>query len=65
LFFLHKYGYDYETLASLLHEAGFENVRRCGYQESPHAELRIDDQCSAAQHSLGGNNFSVFAEATR
>jgi predicted SAM-dependent methyltransferase len=65
MFFLHKYGYDFQTLGSLLEEAGFSTVRRCRFQGSAHAPLRIDDQCSAAQHALGDDNFSVFAEATR
>jgi predicted SAM-dependent methyltransferase len=64
-FFHHKYGYDYETLAALLRDAGFAQVRQESFQSSAHEALRIDDQCSAAKHAIGDDSFSVFAEATK
>lgn len=64
-FFHHKYGYDHETLLALLEEAGFARVRRAEFQDSEHAALRIDDQCSAAKHAIGEHSFSVFAEGVK
>jgi predicted SAM-dependent methyltransferase len=64
-FFHHKYGYDQETLETLLRDAGFATVRTESFQSSTHPPLRIDDQCSAAKHALDYHNFSVFAEAEK
>jgi hypothetical protein len=64
-FFGHKYAYDFDVLAGLLREAGFDKVRRCEFQGSSHEALRIDDQCSAAKHSIGEDNLSLYVEATK
>src|SRR6185503_15906525 len=42
LFDHHKFGYDFTTLARALERAGFRDVRRCSYQGSRHAALRVD-----------------------
>lgn len=38
----HKYGYDFETLAKLLNEAGFRDVRESDYRKSSIEALNID-----------------------
>jgi len=63
LFEHHKFGYDFATLASALERAGFVDVRRCGYQQSPHTELRVDDASSNAAAQHDGQHYSLFVEA--
>ena len=63
LFEHHKFGYDFATLARALEQAGFVDVRRCGYQQSPHAELRVDDASSNAAAQHDGQHYSLFVEA--
>jgi len=63
LFEHHKFGYDFATLASALERAGFADVRRCGYQQSPHEELRVDDASSNANAQHDGQHRSLFVEA--
>jgi SAM-dependent methyltransferase len=63
LFEHHKFGYDFATLARCLERAGFADVRRCDYQQSPHAELRVDDASSNAAAQHGGVHYSLFVEA--
>jgi SAM-dependent methyltransferase len=63
LFEHHKFGYDFATIERALTRAGFAEVRRCGYQHSPHAELRVDDASSNAAANHGGNHCSLFVEA--
>jgi SAM-dependent methyltransferase len=63
LFEQHKFGYDFATLARALERAGFVDVRRCGYQQSPHPELRVDDASSNATALHDGQHYSLFAEA--
>ena len=43
--------------------AGFVDVRRCGYQQSPHTELRVDDASSNATAQHDGQHYSLFVEA--
>jgi len=38
----HRYAYDFETLARLLDEAGFENIARCGHRQGRDARLLLD-----------------------
>lgn len=61
----HKYGYDFETLAAALAEAGFSPAVRGAYQESAHPELRIDDWSEAASFTVRGEHLSLFVEAQR
>ena len=63
LFEHHKFGYDFATLARALERAGFSDVRRCGYQQSPHTELRVDDASSNAAAQHDGQHYSLFVEA--
>jgi len=63
LFEHHKFGYDFATLARALERAGFADVRRCGYQQSPHTELRVDDASSNAAAQHDGEHYSLFVEA--
>jgi SAM-dependent methyltransferase len=63
LFEHHKFGYDFATLARALEQSGFVDVRRCGYQQSPHAELRVDDASSNATAEHDGQHYSLFVEA--
>jgi aspartate beta-hydroxylase len=63
LFEAHKFGYDFETLAQLLRDAGFEAVVRSGYLGSEDPELRIDDRSAVATAVHGGGHYSLFVEA--
>lgn len=63
LFEHHKFGYDFATLVSALQRAGFADVRRCAYQQSPHPELRVDDASSNAAAQHDGQHYSLFVEA--
>ena len=63
LFEHHKFGYDFATLARAVERAGFVDVRRCDYQQSPHAELRVDDASSNAVAQHDGQHYSLFVEA--
>jgi predicted SAM-dependent methyltransferase len=61
----HKYGYDFETLAQTLGEAGFGPAVRSAYQASAHPDLRIDDWSDAASYTVRGEHLSLFVEAER
>ena len=63
LFEHHKFGYDFTTLARAVERAGFVDVRRCGYQQSPHTELRVDNASSNATAQHDGQHYSLFVEA--
>jgi SAM-dependent methyltransferase len=63
LFEGHKFGYDFATLARCLERAGFSSVRRCSYQASPHAALRVDDASHNTSAGHRGEHFSLFVEA--
>ncbi|HEY3517773.1 MAG TPA: methyltransferase domain-containing protein [Gammaproteobacteria bacterium] len=63
LFEHHKFGYDFATLARAVERAGFVDVRRCDYQQSPHAQLRVDDASSNATAQHDGQHYSLFVEA--
>ena len=63
LFEHHKFGYDFATLARAVERAGLVDVRRCGYQQSPHTELRVDDASSNASAQHDGEHYSLFVEA--
>lgn len=61
----HKYAYDFETLSLLLHEAGFEDVRRSEYLGSGDPTLRIDDSIKGNMYTHGGLHYAMFVEARR
>lgn len=61
----HKFGYDFETLARVLTDAGFAEVSRCGYMASAHAALRVDDHSAVAKARYGESFYSLFIEARR
>ncbi|HEY4122471.1 MAG TPA: 2OG-Fe(II) oxygenase, partial [Byssovorax sp.] len=63
LFDTHKYGYDFETLAAALREAGFSQITRSAFMQSEHPELRVDDHSDKAPVAEG--TYSLFVEATR
>ena len=63
LFENHKFGYDFETLQRCLERSGFVDIRRCGFQQSPHSELRVDHASSNASAKHGDRHFSLFVEA--
>ncbi|HTE39995.1 MAG TPA: methyltransferase domain-containing protein [Steroidobacteraceae bacterium] len=65
LFEHHKFGYDFETLGRCLERVGFQAVRRCGFQASPHETLRVDHASSNASAQHGGGHYSLFVEAVR
>lgn len=60
----HKYGYDFETLAALLNNVGFEQVRRCRFQGSDDPVLRVDDHSYVAGAVHDDGYFSLFVEAS-
>jgi len=59
----HKFGYDFETLRHLLHNAGFRQVERSAYMQSAHAELRHDDASAVAGAMYREQHYSLFVEA--
>lgn len=59
----HKFGYDFETLASLLRLAGFGHVERSSYMQSRHDTLRVDNVSQVAGAGYGGDHYSLFVEA--
>lgn len=62
----HKFGYDAGSLKKLLLDAGFSSVRECGYQASPHPELRVDDAgFNASVQDGAGGHYSLFMEAVK
>lgn len=63
LFDAHKYGYDFETIERVLHEAGFSSVSRSEYMESAHPELRVDHASKVAGAQYSGGYYSLFVEA--
>lgn len=63
MFQAHKFGYDYETLARALERAGFVDVRRCAYMQSPHEALRVDRHSEVADARYGDRHYSLFVEA--
>jgi predicted SAM-dependent methyltransferase len=63
LFEAHKYGYDFETLARVLGEAGFVQIRRSGYMASTDPALRVDDVSPVARARYGDRYYSLFVEA--
>jgi predicted SAM-dependent methyltransferase len=59
----HKYGYDFETVAHALTEAGFRDIRRCTYQGSADPMMRIDHVSAYADAQVDGRYYSLFVEA--
>jgi predicted SAM-dependent methyltransferase len=64
LFEAHKYGYDFETLAKVLGEAGFERICRSAYMASDESDLRVDEVSAVAKARYGDRYYSLFVEAT-
>lgn len=60
----HKYGYDAETLARELTQAGFTAVERSSYMGSRHPELQVDDASDVARARYGERYYSLFMEAS-
>jgi predicted SAM-dependent methyltransferase len=65
LFESHKYGYDFDTLAKVLGDAGFGGVTRSEYMASSHEPLRVDDVSAVANAKYGDRYYSLFVEAER
>jgi aspartate beta-hydroxylase len=63
LFEAHKFGYDFDTLAAMLREAGFEGIVRSAWMGSEDPQLRVDDQSAVAGAEHGGGHYSLFVEA--
>ncbi|MGH8249116.1 MAG: class I SAM-dependent methyltransferase [Steroidobacteraceae bacterium] len=63
LFEAHKYGYDFETLAKVLSEAGFERARVSAYMASEDPALRVDYVSAVAKAQYGDRYYSLFVEA--
>lgn len=62
----HKFGYDFQTLSQLLTDTGFSAVKRCTYQSSGHAALRVDDHSYNAKAADENNEpYSLFLEAIK
>jgi len=60
----HVYGYDFDTLAFVLHDAGFAHVERSVFMGSKHAQLRIDCESPNACANTAGRHYSLFVEAS-
>jgi SAM-dependent methyltransferase len=65
LFEAHKYGYDFETLARTLREAGFTTIVRSSFMGSTHEPLQIDSVSSVAGARYGDRYYSLFVEAQK
>ena len=63
LFEAHKYGYDFETLAKALGQAGFEHISKSDYMASEDPELRVDEVSTVAKAQYGDRFYSLFVEA--
>lgn len=61
----HKFGYDFETLAHALTQAGFSNVQRSSYMGSPDPVLQVDTASSVAAAQSEGQYYSLFVEAQK
>lgn len=61
----HKYGYDFDTLAALLKEAGFVNVERSAYMSSVQPDLNLDHVSPFASATSGGDHYSLFVDALK
>ncbi|MFZ2509384.1 MAG: methyltransferase domain-containing protein [Steroidobacteraceae bacterium] len=59
----HKYGYDFETLAKALRQAGFHNVTQSSFDGSAVPELRVDAASDVAHAAMDGHHYSLFVEA--
>jgi predicted SAM-dependent methyltransferase len=64
-FFMHKFGYDYETLAKIAERAGYTSVARSSYMASAHPELRVDEISIAARLAYNGEHYSLFVELVK
>jgi predicted SAM-dependent methyltransferase len=64
-FWGHKYGYDLETLQSLLQKAGFTNISRSEYMSSRFPPLRIDSVSKTAGFKFRDTYYSLFVEAVK
>jgi predicted SAM-dependent methyltransferase len=65
-FFEHKMGYDFETLAALLRNAGFEAIERSRFGGSGHESLvTMDETSTAAGLSYEDVANTLFVEATK
>ncbi|SIT35927.1 hypothetical protein BN2475_60007 [Paraburkholderia ribeironis] len=60
----HLYGYDFDTLALVLREAGFTQVERSTFMGSRHPELRVDHESRNATANTNGKHYSLFVEAS-
>jgi SAM-dependent methyltransferase len=58
----HKFGYDFDTLATLLQAGGFAHVSRSHFQGSDASELRIDDHSVGATFVHASGHYSLFVE---
>jgi aspartate beta-hydroxylase len=63
LFEAHKFGYDFDTLRTMLELAGFSEVSRSGYMQSADPALQVDAQSAVAGAGHAGSHYSLFVEA--
>jgi len=61
----HKYGYDFETLADLLNQAGFHTIERSHFMQSQRPVLRVDEVSLVASATYGDKYYSLFVDAAR
>jgi predicted SAM-dependent methyltransferase len=61
----HKYGFDFDTLALVLREAGFSKIERSEFMQSAVPELRIDDKSVNARANSNGHYYSLFVDSTK
>lgn len=65
LFESHKYGYDLETLAKVLREAGFTAIEGSTHMGSAYPALRVDEFSAVASARYGERYYSLFVEARK
>lgn len=61
----HKFGYDFETLAQALSNAGFCDIQRSTYMGSTDPILQIDHVSAVAGAQTNGTYYSLFVEASK
>lgn len=64
--FDHKMGYDFETLAHMLRQAGFSSIERRRFGESQHTEfLEVDRSSGVSRLQFADTDNSLFVEASK
>lgn len=61
----HRYGYDFETLALCLRDAGFTKITRSSFMGSFYPELNLDSASPNARAASGDVHYSLFVDVMK